>query len=105
MADLEKVIEGLGNTIEQLIREIDESQYVERAKFQDMRDSVVDALELMKKQKPVKPIIECYWEHTYGRCGVCKAPLPAIEGLKSKFCWMCGQAIKWDEPPKEGDSE
>ena len=56
-----------------------------------------DALALLKDQEPVSPIDENYWNHTLGRCGHCKAPLPAIEGLRSKFCWMCGQAVKWEE--------
>lgn len=56
-----------------------------------------DALAMLKAQEPVKPLDENYWKHTMGRCGHCKAPLPAIEGLRSKFCWMCGKAVKWDD--------
>ena len=55
-----------------------------------------DALALLKAQEPVKPLDENYWKHTMGRCGHCKAPLPAIEGLRSKFCWMCGRPVKWE---------
>ena len=55
-----------------------------------------DALALLKEQEPVKPLDENYWKHTMGRCGHCKAPLPAIEGLRSKFCWMCGKPVKWE---------
>lgn len=56
-----------------------------------------DALALLREQEPVKPIDENYRNHTMGRCGHCKAPLPAIEGFRSKFCWMCGRAVKWDD--------
>lgn len=55
-----------------------------------------DVLALLKSKEPVKPLDENYWKHTMGRCGHCKAPLPAIEGLRSKFCWMCGRPVKWD---------
>lgn len=54
------------------------------------------ALELLKGQESVRPIDVVFWNKTYGRCGCCKAPLPALEGYKSKFCWMCGRAVKWD---------
>ena len=55
-----------------------------------------DIIALLKAQKPVKPLDENCWDHTMGRCGYCKAPLPAIDGLRSKFCWMCGKAVKWE---------
>ena len=55
-----------------------------------------DAADPLKAQEPVKPINENYWKHTMGRCGHCKAPLPAIEGLRSKYCWMCGKPVKWN---------
>lgn len=56
-----------------------------------------DALALLREQEAVKPISAHVWAHTFGRCGNCEAPLPALEGLRSKFCWMCGKAVKWDE--------
>jgi predicted amidophosphoribosyltransferase len=61
------------------------------------RNLKLDALNMLKEQEPMRPIYENYWKHTMGRCGHCKAPLPAIEGMQSKFCWMCGRAVKWDE--------
>lgn len=54
-----------------------------------------DALTLLREQEAVKPISAHVWAHTFGRCGNCEAPLPALEGLRSKFCWMCGKAVKW----------
>lgn len=54
------------------------------------------ALVLLREQEAVKPISAHVWAHTFGRCGNCEAPLPALEGLRSKFCWMCGKAVKWD---------
>lgn len=55
-----------------------------------------DALAPLREQEAVKPISAHVWAHTFGRCGNCEAPLPALEGLRSKFCWMCGKAVKWD---------
>ena len=51
MTKLEKVIKRLEETKEQLIQEVDESQFVERAKFEIMRDNIIDALELLKAQQ------------------------------------------------------
>ena len=64
---------------------------------EDIVTWIDDALALLKEQEAVEPVKENYWPRTYGRCGNCKAPLPAIEGLQSKFCWMCGRRVKWDD--------
>ena len=92
MPDMEKIIKGLEQTAARL-------QYgsLDNVTLGECEDAVFDALDLLRKKEPVKPIDENYWKHTMGRCGHCKAPLPAIEGLRSKFCWMCGRAVKWDE--------
>jgi len=101
MAELEKVIEGLKHcTHENILYAEDGCNNCPY--FTDVEDDCVtqiqfDALQLLKEQEPVKPIDETYWNHTYGRCGHCRAPLPALEGLKSKFCWMCGKAVKWND--------
>lgn len=59
--------------------------------------------ELLKEQEAVAPIYEegedflnYFMKHTMGRCGHCKAPLPALDGMRSKFCWMCGRQVKWE---------
>ena len=59
-------------------------------------DAIETVLELLAEQEPVKPISAHVWARTYGRCGNCEAPLPAIEGLRSKFCWMCGRKVDWN---------
>lgn len=63
----------------------------------DVWSSIRDALELLKAQEPVKAK-EAIWPHrgVFGKCGVCNSPLPVIEGIKSKFCCMCGRAVKWE---------
>lgn len=67
-------------------------------------DLASDVLDLLKEQDAVKPFYEegedflnYFMKHTMGRCGHCKAPLPALDGMRSKFCWMCGRQVKWDD--------
>lgn len=76
---------------------------------QDLEDAGFDVdVTLLKEQKAVVPFygdesfLDYFSNHTFGRCGHCKAPLPAIDGLRSKFCWMCGRQLKWDNS-KAGD--
>ena len=98
MTDKEKVANGLKCCMHD--EDDDHGRLCEECPYDrgDCRkDLYNDTLELLKKQEPVKPFLENYWKNTMGRCGHCKAPLPALEGLRSKFCWMCGRAVKWDE--------
>ncbi len=60
--------------------------------------------ELLEEQEAVAPFYEegedflnYFMKHTMGRCGHCKAPLPALDGMRSKFCWMCGRQVKWND--------
>ena len=61
-----------------------------------------DALALLKEQEAVEPFykgedfMDYFTKRTLGRCGHCKAPLPALDGMRSKFCWMCGRPVKWE---------
>lgn len=72
---------------------------------QDLEDAGFEVdVSLLKEQEPVKPFYEegedflnYFMKHTMGRCGHCKAPLPALDGMRSKFCWMCGRQVKWDD--------
>lgn len=69
---------------------------IARDDYRGIMEYIDDALTLLREQEAVKPISAHVWAHTFGRCGNCEAPLPALEGLRSKFCWMCGKAVKWD---------
>ena len=100
MTKLEKVIKALECCKDINKLHCDDCAYTYNARSDRCEcttEMASDALELLKEREPVKPIDETCWNHTYGRCGHCRAPLPALEGLHSKFCWMCGRQVKWDE--------
>lgn len=98
VVDREKVIKGLECCI---IRDPDDKMRCSECPYNEpdtycLNRLKMDVLVLLKAQEPVLPELDNLWKHTYGRCGVCRAPLPSIEGLVSKFCWMCGRAVKWN---------
>lgn len=76
---------------DELLRRYDEEHEGEPGKA---RKLILDAPTV--EQESVKPFVGNYWKNSMGRCGHCKAPLPALEGLRSKFCWMCERAVKWE---------
>lgn len=53
-------------------------------------DAIDMAIEAVKAQEPVKPIIICgnWWY----QCGKCKEAV----GYHDKYCKACGQAVKWE---------
>lgn len=63
---------------------------------------ISDAIAMLKEQEAVEPFykgedyMDYFTKRTLGRCGHCKAPLPALDGMRSKFCWMCGRRVKWE---------
>ena len=67
---------------------------------------VDDALELLKAKEPKPPIVK---ENAYGwkffYCPSCGREFNANRKHgrvnEENFCDKCGQAVKWDEPPKE----
>ena len=89
MADREKVIDGLNETISYL-----------RLKTGGVVDRCIqhqyDALELLKEQKPAKAKTmgesKSYgsWWFACGACG------HAID-VEDNYCRECGRAVKWDE--------
>ena len=106
MADREKVIKGLEG-VYRCISPVTHGTCGD-CPYQDnhvecIRRVVNDAITLLKEQEAIKPFYkdenfpDYFSKHTLGRCGHCKAPLPAIDGMRSKFCWMCGRQVKWNE--------
>lgn len=61
--------------------------------FEDCKQMLKDALELLKEQKPVIVRQREMMHMLFWCCGSCGAPI--TEG--DKFCRMCGKAVKWDE--------
>lgn len=63
-----------------------------------LREALDKAINLLKAQEALKPVQN---EEKYGdalsHCPLCEKSLPnkAIYG-KSKFCYHCGQAVKWE---------
>ena len=59
-----------------------------------------DALELLKAQEPVRPIIKqemddfCSGIDNIAYCGNCGAQ---IGRFKRNYCSICGKAVKWDK--------
>ena len=67
---------------------------------------VDDAITLLKKQEPVKPIIQRGWY----RCGNCRNGIASMldtgkPSHKQSYCEMCGRAVKWDGLPPEEDDD
>lgn len=70
----------------------------------NQNDLMRDALELLKAQEPLKPVLKQFklGFHTDAVriepcCGGCGRKLETWY----KYCSYCGRAVKWDEPPKE----
>lgn len=54
-----------------------------------------DALELLKAQEPVEPILALNdGEHELWQCGNCKV---AVFTRGTEYCHNCGKIVKWDD--------
>lgn len=88
MPDREKVIKGLEGMIDYFfdIYRNDTDSY-KCAKAQEYSDCAIDVIKLLKEQEAVYPIKDIARNR---RCPKC------FSILKGKFCYDCGQAVKWD---------
>lgn len=99
MPDREKVIRAVDSCFNYWL---EQHRWLHPLELENVRKFKADALAILKEQEAVAPfyeeedILNYFKNHTLGRCGHCKAPLPALDGLRSKFCWMCGSQVKWD---------
>ena len=61
----------------------------------DCDQMLLDALELLKEQEPVKPepYLVSHPEYKFYRCPVCKM----VWYYKGNYCLNCGRRVKWDE--------
>ena len=65
--------------------------------MQNLNNAIRGALELLKKQEPMKPErvlgVLPDWYH----CGACGMDmLDTGDGYRPKYCPQCGRAVKWD---------
>ena len=110
MVDREKVIRGL----EICIRVQDNEKCPDECPYRkDICYGTVglmaDALSLLKVQEPKPPRFVVTFDKIFYACDNCGKSLLVVanaEGIKGlsnmpKYCPECGQAVKWDEPPKE----
>ena len=100
MPDLEKAIQG----IEICVRphsDCNACPYNESDDLKCIENLRRDVIELLKAQKPVKPVVNA--RDGWYRCGNCNSSLASGERVKSfgtykwpVYCEMCGRAVKWD---------
>ena len=81
MTDLEKVIEGLEMSYR--YSNVDEDNTLAPQQL------VLDALSLLKAQKPVEPT---RYDSTLYLCGSCHYAIPRVVN----YCPNCGRAVKWE---------
>ena len=95
MPDLEKVIKGLECCINAGDCQ-NQCDYWPDNRCEHLM--MIDALELLKAQEAVKPVIkpvskpkstECTQWYACGKCGKSLDP-------EDKYCRRCGRAVKWD---------
>ena len=103
MPDREKVIKGL----EICIRVKDNEKCPDECPYRkDICYGTVglmaDALSLLKEQEPIAPKLIKMYPHDIYECGNCGHRSVGSKDYKAKYCPECGQAVKWDESPKEG---
>ena len=85
---LEKVINGL--EMSYMYSNVDEDNTLVPQQL------LIDALELLKAQEPVKPKVEDAWPKPLHICANCGSCLITTESYKAKYCVECGRAVKWD---------
>lgn len=99
MPDLEKVIRGLTACADNTPTEDCRKCPYQGEEY--CTDAVMlDALALLRKQEPVKPITQDAWPNPVKVCGNCKGYITYTAG-RPRFCPNCGWEMKWDEQTGE----
>lgn len=80
-------------TTEQIIRTMEEIAEVGIVNYRQ-NDAVKEAIPLLKKQIPVKPVLESPFYY----CGNCGKTVVGYKQSVSEtlYCERCGQKVKWD---------
>ena len=99
MTDREKVIKGLEETETMLAQAVDRGGEMAVMGAFKCLNHVTDALTMLKEQKPKTAITnpEKYGDYLK-HCPSCETVLPISSQYgRTKFCHLCGQAVKWNE--------
>ena len=95
MADIEKVIKGLEYCIKS--EDCRGCIYWEEIGLHEGCPLNSDALELLKKQEPMKPTVHGTWTDGFTTYDAyyCKSCNGLLQKNDWQFCPWCGQAVKW----------
>ena len=58
-----------------------------------MENLMMDALELLKRQRPMQVVMNEKDKLQYGRCPAC---FRILTPWRANYCSICGQAVKWE---------
>jgi len=93
MADREKVIKGLEDVDIYFHRMTEVCYRGDEGMLCELKEKVVDALELLKEQEPASPT----WEQGKAYCGQCGQKLPRKRADREiNYCGYCGRPVKWE---------
>ncbi len=100
MSDREKVIGLLQETAEYFRECRCNASFASKAEnhFWELQNAANEAVELLKEQETVEPIISGMEEHDglgswWYQCGKCEMPID----YGDRFCRHCGKAVKWND--------
>ena len=69
------------------------SKYASETGLKCMENLMMDALELLKRQRPMQVVMNEKDMLHYGRCPAC---FRILTPWHANYCSVCGQAVKWD---------
>ena len=72
---------------------LDCSKYYRETGLKCMENLMMDALELLKRQRPMQVVMNEKDKPQYGRCPVC---FRLLTPWHANYCSICGQAVKWE---------
>jgi len=80
-------------TTERIIKTMEEIEEVGIVNYRQ-NDAVKEAIPLLKKQLPVKPMLESPFYY----CGSCRQGFVGYKQSEGEYsyCGKCGQKVKWD---------
>lgn len=103
MVDREKVIQGLGRISEWLFQQYRVVYDGDAPNYYDAYKTVDEAIELLKEQEAVAPVMVPHSRGIAYKCGSCGTEIAVIRDTVSadwqknsvRFCQRCGRSVKW----------